>query len=140
MCRLLKEDLIIILSFEGLHAVLIHAHKSCLLALYLSACFLGRALLRNACMKILRAEPQNLDVFCIEHASVNKKVAEVDILLSSHGCNQREASFIAFLARGSENQKLDSEKLADVSQQMVTRTTLICLQREGPPGIPGRSS
>jgi len=91
-------------------------------------------------MKILRAEPQNLDVFCIEHASVNKKVAEVDILLSSHGCNQRVASFIAFLARGSENQKLDSEKLADVSQQMVTRTTLICLQREGPPGIPGRSS
>jgi hypothetical protein len=61
--------------------VLIHAHKSCLLALYLSACFLGRALLCNACMEILRAGLQNLDVFCIEHASVNKKVAEADILL-----------------------------------------------------------
>ena len=84
MCRLLKEDLIIILSFEGLHVVLIHAHKSCLLALYLSACFLGRALLCNACMKILRAGLQNLDVFNIEHASVNKKVAEVGILLSSY--------------------------------------------------------
>ena len=64
--------------------VLIHAHKSCLLALYLSACFLGRALLCNACMEILRAGLQNLDVFCIEHASVNKKVAEVGILLSSY--------------------------------------------------------
>jgi hypothetical protein len=65
MRRLLKEDLIIILSFEGLHVVLIHAHKSCLLALYLSACFLGWALLCNVCMKILQAEPKNLDVFCL---------------------------------------------------------------------------
>ena len=84
MCHLLEEDLIITLSFKGLHVVLIHAHKSCLLALYLSAYFLGRALLCNACMKILRAGLQNLDVFNIEHASVNKKVAEVGILLSSY--------------------------------------------------------
>src|SRR2546421_12855068 len=81
MCHLLEEDLIITLSFKGLHVVLIHAHKSCLLALYLSACFLDWALLCGVCIKILRAELQNLDVFYVEHASVNKKVAEVGILL-----------------------------------------------------------